>query len=148
MNEPLYALIAEGDTVTRRALQRLLERSGYRVRLAVDGDEALRELRREPPALAMVGLHSLGRGGLDLLARARREHAPETTQWVLVSDAWHLADWERARTLGARALITRRFSPSELLALIHDWTRNLGEGASASEAARAPDPIPNMEEPQ
>lgn len=68
-------LVAEDDPALRRAAQRVLERFGYRVLLAGDGDEAVRMLREQGDAvdLVLADMVMPGMGGAELFRVARAE---------------------------------------------------------------------------
>ncbi len=57
------------DTITEH-----LEREGYAVTRAVDGEEALRRVESERPDLVLLDVGLPGLSGLDVLQRLRRDH--------------------------------------------------------------------------
>jgi CheY-like chemotaxis protein len=66
-------LIVEDDVEIRLLLCRILEESGYMVRLAADGFAALEEMRTDSPDVLLSDLYMPGISGFELLAMVRRE---------------------------------------------------------------------------
>jgi CheY-like chemotaxis protein/anti-sigma regulatory factor (Ser/Thr protein kinase) len=69
-------LVVDDDRVTRHLLQSLLEKAGYSVATAGDGNEALERARRtdvDAPDVILLDVWMPGMSGLDLLARLREE---------------------------------------------------------------------------
>ena len=72
MSEPVNTiLIVDDEESNRTALRRVLQREGYTVMEAGDGQEALRIARREPPAVMVTDLKMPKLGGLELLKRIK-----------------------------------------------------------------------------
>jgi two-component system, NtrC family, response regulator HydG len=68
-------LIVDDEESNRLALRRVLQREGYAVIEAKDGQEALRIARRLPPAVMVTDLKMPKVGGLELLKRIRASNA-------------------------------------------------------------------------
>ena len=49
-------LVVDDEATVREVVSHYLERDGFRVRTAADGEEALRSLQIEAPALIVLGL--------------------------------------------------------------------------------------------
>lgn len=67
-------LIAEDELLLRMSAARGLERLGYRVRQAADGEAALARLEEERPALLISDIRMPGLDGIELTRRARARH--------------------------------------------------------------------------
>jgi CheY-like chemotaxis protein/anti-sigma regulatory factor (Ser/Thr protein kinase) len=69
-------LVVDDDRVTRHLLRSVLEKAGYAVETAGDGDEALQRARAtdvDAPDLILLDVWMPGMSGLDVLARLRDE---------------------------------------------------------------------------
>lgn len=66
-------LVVDDDADTRALVTRNLEREGYSVVQAADGDEALLRMRVSPPSLVILDLVMPGRNGFQVLEQARAE---------------------------------------------------------------------------
>ena len=67
-------LLAEDEMLLRMSAARALERLGYRVRQAADGEAALSRLETERPALLISDIRMPGMDGIELARRARIRH--------------------------------------------------------------------------
>lgn len=63
--------LVDDDSMQRMATARSLERMGYRVRQAADGESALEKAGLEPPSMLIAELRLPGMDGLELTRRAR-----------------------------------------------------------------------------
>jgi CheY-like chemotaxis protein len=113
----LKILIADDHDDTRLLLRLLLERRGYRVVEAVDGEEAVEAARRECPDIILM---DLGLPKLDGLAASRRiREDPQTRDALIVALTAHVEPQYRASALaaGINAFVTK---PVDF-----DWLDNL-----------------------
>lgn len=132
MNPPhdiRVALVAHEEAVCRCLLKRLLERSGFQVRLATSAEQARELLHEQLADEALLGIASVSRTGMEILRQEKRSPRPGSTRWVVVADESQLREWKTARSLGAQDLITRPFSPTHLLERIREWMQAANEGA-------------------
>lgn len=67
-------LLAEDDILLRMSAARGLERLGYRVRQAADGESALRRLEAEKPSLLVSDIRLPGMDGVALAGAARKRY--------------------------------------------------------------------------
>lgn len=64
-------LLVDDSITVRRVTQRLLQRAGYRVKLAADGLQALERLQEERPAVVLLGIEMPRMNGFDLARNIR-----------------------------------------------------------------------------
>src|SRR5688572_10131363 len=106
-------LITDDDGVCREAIQRTLERQGYRVQGAANVDAALDAIRRIPFDLIVCDFRMPGKTGLDLLAEL---HARGPQIPVLMVSAYTDENTEAAAVqLGAAGLLRKPFRRRDLL---------------------------------
>ena len=112
-------LVAEDDALYRRALQHILGRNGYTVRLVGDGSEAWRQAQMpHPPRLLILDWMMPGLSGPEVCRRLR-ECAPQTYQYLLLLTAKHTtADIVEGLEAGADDYLTKPFNVHELLARV------------------------------
>jgi CheY-like chemotaxis protein len=72
-------LVVEDNELSRDALSRRLERRGYRVLLAVDGEQAIATARAELPDLILM---DLGLPRIDGWEATRQLKADAATRWI------------------------------------------------------------------
>jgi two-component system chemotaxis sensor kinase CheA len=114
------SLLVVDDALTVRELQRtILERAGYRVRLASDGIEALALLAQEPSDLVLTDVEMPRMDGFEL-TEAIRAHPTLSNLPVLVLTS-RSSDADRLRGLEAGAdgyIVKSAFDERGLLAAI------------------------------
>jgi DNA-binding response OmpR family regulator len=110
-------LIAEDEAVSRRSLEAVLQRWGYRVRVAVDGVAAWNELSQgEAPAVAILDWMMPGLDGLSLCRRVRTVPCLHATYLILLTARDTKADLVAALEGGADDYIAKPFDQAELKA--------------------------------
>lgn len=92
-------LIAEDDPVLRNLYIKKFSVSGYEIRAAEDGEQALAELQRQPPDIAILDVHMPKMDGFQVL-----EHFPHPQRSFPVIMLTNFSDEkskQRGRELGA-----------------------------------------------
>ena len=111
------ALVADDDRVTRRVLTMLLERQGFRVLLAEDGQEALHHVRSGVPRIVFLDARMPAPDGYDVCRTIREERRAEPQPFVIMlTAAGQESDRRRAAAAGVNEFLTKPFSPSKLSA--------------------------------
>ncbi len=113
---PRTVLVVD-DSITTRSLERsILEAHGYRVRLAVDGVDALNQLRGEPADIVIADLAMPRMDGFQLLTHMKKDKRLSSIPVIIVSSLEREEDQKRGLALGADAyIVKRKFDQRELL---------------------------------
>ncbi len=106
-------LIADDDAVVRDVVRRYLERDGLEVRVAGDGNEALRVLGSERIDVAVLDVMMPGPSGLSL-CRTLRQGGDYTVPVILLTALGEEDDRIAGLEAGADDYLTKPFSPREL----------------------------------
>jgi two-component system, OmpR family, alkaline phosphatase synthesis response regulator PhoP len=109
-------LVVEDDESITLGLRMNLEAEGYRVFVAVDGDEALESVRADPPALVILDVMLPKVNGFEVLRVLRSEGF--TMPVVMLSARGAEMDKVMGLELGAEDYITKPFGLAELLARV------------------------------
>jgi signal transduction histidine kinase/CheY-like chemotaxis protein len=116
-NETLF--FAEDDELVRNLTIRILERAGYRLIVAADGEEAIRlfEERGDEVAVAVLDVVMPRKSGRDVhdVIKASRPEIP-----ILFSSGYSYSDLGPDRLPEGSQLILKPYNPSELLAKIRE----------------------------
>jgi two-component system, chemotaxis family, sensor kinase CheA len=114
------SILVVDDSLTTRTLERsILEAHGYRVRVAVDGMEALELLRAEKADLVIADIQMPRLDGFGLLAALKKDQNLNQIPVIMVTSLEGPEDQERGLVLGAEAyIVKRKFDQGELLAAI------------------------------
>ncbi len=100
-------LVADDSITTRALLRTTLEASGFRVRTASDGDEALRLALAEPFDLVLSDVRMPRLDGFTLTTRLGADARTRDTPVVLFSSLDSDEDRRRGAASGARAYLTK-----------------------------------------
>jgi len=111
-------LVVEDENALNQLLQYNLERAGYRVRIAEDGDEGLLLAAEEPPDLVVLDWMLPGLSGIEICRRLRRRSTTQYTPILMLTARGEDSDKVRGLESGADDYVTKPFSPTELLARI------------------------------
>lgn len=115
------AVIADDDAVIRRVLGLLMQREGFEVHVAADGDEAVELVREVVPQVVFLDAMMPGIDGYDACRRIRSEFdLAAQPVVVMVTGAGQAEDRERATAAGVDAFVTKPFSPSGLSARMRE----------------------------
>lgn len=117
-------LVAEDDAATRRALVTLLGASGYEVRDAANGEEALASLRNTPPDLVLLDLTMPVLDGWQLLRERKQDPALSSVPVVVVTGT----SGHDQQTLGVEAILAKPIDFGRLLDAVRELVTRLKPG--------------------
>ncbi len=128
---PHPILIIEDDPDIAESLRYNLEREGLETRVALTGEDGLREALKVQgqPALIILDLMLPGINGIELCRRLRREPATRRTPIIMLTAKSNETDRVAGLDLGADDYITKPFSMRELLARVRAVLRRAEESA-------------------
>jgi DNA-binding NarL/FixJ family response regulator len=129
----IRTLLADDHSIVRAGLRRIIEESGDIVVVAeaADGQEAIRQIHKVPPDVAVVDISMPGLDGLEVISRIRTTH-PKLPVLVLTM---HEEEQYVIRVFaaGANGYITKRSAPEQLVTAIrkvHAGGRYLSDSAA------------------
>ncbi|HJQ71833.1 MAG TPA: response regulator [Actinomycetota bacterium] len=112
-------LIVEDHLTMREAMRLVLEREGFDIDEASDGNQALAAVRHDPPDLVLLDMSIPGTAGPEVLAAIKSD--PSTSQVrVIVVTATGEEGRSAALSVGADHYFTKPFSPIALLQAVED----------------------------
>ncbi len=111
------SILVVDDSITTRSLEKsILEAHGYRVRIAVDGMEALAELRTEKADLVIADVQMPRLDGFGLLEQMKKDEGLSKIPVIIVTSLERREDQQRGLALGADAyIVKRKFDQRDLL---------------------------------
>jgi DNA-binding response OmpR family regulator len=113
-------LVADDDEDILMLVQLRLSRSGFKVILARDGEEALRLAHERHPDLAVIDWMMPRVSGLDVLRAIRANAELVDMPVVLLTARASEADVQEGLAAGADDYIAKPFSPQDLLARVQN----------------------------
>ena len=99
-------------------LSRCLEKGGHDVFRAMDGVEALDQLRKHRPDMVITDLNMPNMDGLEFIEEARKDPAGQTLPILLLTTETAQALKDRAREVRATGWLTKPFDPDQILGLV------------------------------
>ena len=138
MRENPSVLVADDEEIMREILQSLLAREGYRVTLAVSGEEALELAAASSFDLAMVDVMMPGINGIQTLEELKR--IDDDLPVVIITAFGTAANTREAFKRGAFDFIEKPFRNDDVLLVVRNATaqrRLLSENRTLRESLRA-----------
>jgi two-component system phosphate regulon response regulator PhoB len=113
-----HILIVEDEPALVTMLRYNLEREGYRISDARDGEEALLAIAEEPPDLVLLDWMLPLMSGLEVCRQVRRRPETRDLPIVILTARGEESDMVRGLDTGADDYVTKPFSPRELMARV------------------------------
>ncbi len=110
------ALVVEDEPNIVLSLQFIMRQLGFTVRVASDGEQALRAIEDYIPDIVLLDIMLPKQDGFSVCEQIRRNPACQNLKIIMLSAKSRDADREKAIALGADEFMTKPFS-----------TRNLGQ---------------------
>jgi len=130
MDRAERVLVVDDDSTVADVVRRYLERDGYAVQLAGDGETALRLAAEQRPDLVVLDLMLPGIDGLEVCRRLR---ASSDVPVVMLTALGEESDRVVGLQLGADDYVTKPFSPRELALRVASVLRRARGGGGAAE---------------
>ncbi|MDO8456236.1 MAG: Hpt domain-containing protein [Burkholderiaceae bacterium] len=118
---PLVLVVDDSITV-RRVTQRMLQREGFRVVLAVDGLQAIEKLGDEIPAVVLSDIEMPRMDGFDLVRNIRADARLKHLPIVMITSRIAEKHRELAKELGVNNYLGKPYSEEGLLAVLRQHT--------------------------
>jgi DNA-binding response OmpR family regulator len=115
---PIRILIVEDHPDIVEIVRYNLEREGYRVSWARNGEEGIEKASAEKPDLVLLDLMLPKIGGHEVCKAIRGEAATRFLPIIMLTAKGEEADIVRGLELGADDYVTKPFNPKELLARV------------------------------
>jgi two-component system, OmpR family, alkaline phosphatase synthesis response regulator PhoP len=124
-------IVVEDDEDIADSIRYNLEREGFRVRVALTGEDALKLILDLPPSVIMLDLNLPQMSGFELCRRLRSESITSQIPILMLTARTDESDKVLGLDLGADDYITKPFSMRELIARVNAVLRR-AEGRDAA----------------
>ncbi|WP_457556277.1 response regulator [Candidatus Pyrohabitans sp.] len=111
-------LLVDDEPDIRYITRRMLERAGYSVTEACDGESALEMLTEELPDLVLLDVRMPGMNGWEVCRRIKEREDTAHVPVVMFTVRTSEDSVKRSRECGAEAHINKPFDIDELLAVV------------------------------
>jgi CheY-like chemotaxis protein len=109
-------LLCDDEVHILRAAEFKISRAGYSVRCAADGQQAWELIEELPPDLLVTDCQMPRMDGLQLIEKIRQDaRFADLPAVMLTAKGFELADQAIAERFGIAAILSKPFSPRELL---------------------------------
>ena len=108
-------LIADDEPNIVAALEFVLQRSGYDVHVARNGDEALKLVEQVRPELVLLDVMMPVKSGYEVCKRIRERDDGRQTKIIMLSAKGRDAEVSKGLAIGADLYITKPFSTRDLM---------------------------------
>ena len=126
-------LIADDEPYLIRSLSYVLQREGYHVESAVDGQEAMSKIETLRPDLVFLDLMLPRLDGFQICRRVKERPDLRSTYVIILTAKGQQEDRQKGFQAGADAFMTKPFSPKEI---IDKLRQILGSSDRPSDAPR------------
>ena len=124
-------LIADDEPSIVAAVEFLLQRKGYEVHVARDGEEALRLVEACNPDLVLLDVMMPRKSGYEVCTRMRARADWQHIKIIMLSAKGRDAEVGKGLSLGADVYVIKPFSTRELMAKIEGLLETGAEPGSA-----------------
>jgi two-component system, OmpR family, phosphate regulon response regulator PhoB len=128
MANPTNVLVVEDEDALAQLLKYNLEKEGYRVRVAMDGEEAMVLAEEATPDLVVLDWMLPKASGVEVCRRLRARQETRNTPIVMLTARGEESDRIRGLDMGADDYVTKPFSMSELQARLRAVMRRIRPG--------------------
>ena len=123
-------LVVDDDETVSDVVRRYLEREGYEVDIAADGQSGLEQALASPPDLMVLDLMLPGLDGVEVCRRLRQAHSLPV---IMLTARGDTDDRIAGLEVGADDYVTKPFSPRELTARVGAVLRRVAAVATLEE---------------
>lgn len=129
-------LVVEDEDALATLLHYNLEKEGYRVGLAGDGEEALIQIDEQAPDLVVLDWMLPKVSGIEVCRRLRAAQATRNLPIIMLTARGEEADRVRGLDTGADDYLTKPFAMSELIARVRAVLRRIRPGLAEDQVHR------------
>jgi sigma-B regulation protein RsbU (phosphoserine phosphatase) len=116
-------LVIDDDTVIRELLRRTLQKQGYDVSVARNGEEGIQKAKALRPALIICDWIMPGISGIEVCSQVKDDSLLSTTQFFLLTSLGSVADRVHGLDAGADDFIAKPIEMNELYARVRAGLR-------------------------
>ncbi|HLH27238.1 MAG TPA: response regulator [Chloroflexota bacterium] len=118
MSETVRVLVVEDHPLNRELAEAILERAGYDVVAAEDGETALASVAARRPDVILLDVELPGISGLEVARRLKGDQATRGIPVVALTAYAMVGDEERARAAGCDDYVTKPIERPKLLGAV------------------------------
>jgi twitching motility two-component system response regulator PilG len=128
-------LAVDDSPIIRRLVKITLEREGYRIITAADGQEGLAKVISEMPDLVMLDISMPNMNGYQLCETIKTNQLTANIPVIMLSGRDEAADREMGRKVGSSGYIIKPFEPDELVMYVRTYINHADDGETENSGA-------------
>ncbi|KAA0686512.1 response regulator transcription factor [Azospirillum brasilense] len=133
-------LVADDEPSIVLSLQVLLQKAGFAVRIARNGEEALESVAESTPDLILLDAMMPRRDGFDVCQSLRADPAYQSLPIIMLTAKSRDVERQKGMALGATDYITKPFSTRDLVTTVRKYLNPESNQDSAPGGAAEPQP--------
>jgi len=119
-------LVVDDEPHVIKTLAFVLEKEGYEVLTAGNGEEAINKVHESKPDLMFLDVMMPRKNGYEVCQELKNDSKYKNIHIIMLSAKGQEADREKALNLGANEFMTKPFSPAGVVSRVREL---LGQGA-------------------
>jgi two-component system chemotaxis response regulator CheY len=128
-------MLVDASPTVRGVMKQALERAGFSVTLAIDGDAAIELLDGRPVALFICDIAMQGVDGFSFVRYLRQHPRYRSAPVVVLSAESHVDKRQAGRAEGVKAWLTKPCAPSALVDVVQRFCGAASHAPSAGRTA-------------
>ncbi|WP_417846314.1 response regulator transcription factor [Thalassospira povalilytica] len=118
MNERPKVLIAEDEETIVESLSFLMEKEGYDVRVATDGQTAISMIARDAPDMVLLDVMMPGCDGFEVVRAVRNDANTKLIPIMMLTAKTREVDRRKGLELGVDDFVTKPFSTRDVVSRV------------------------------
>lgn len=111
-------LVADDEPHIARSLNFIFKKEGYRVEMALDGEEAIRAIRENKPDIVFLDLIMPKKNGDEVCRMIKSDEQLKEIHVIILTCKGQELDKQNSMSAGADEFITKPFSPKEVVSRV------------------------------
>ncbi len=124
-------LVVDDEPFILRSLAFVLQKEGYAVSEATNGEEALLKIRAEQPAIILLDVMMPKKNGFEVLEEVKNDPNLKSSYVIMLTAKGQESDRVKGLTLGVDEYMTKPFSPMKIV----ERVRAVFDGTAVAPAA-------------
>ena len=117
---PVIVLVVDDDSSTLRLLGYMLERGGFQVKMAGDGEDGLAMAYQQPPDLVILDVMMPGLNGYQVCERLRADPRTAHVPIIILTARSQRIDQQTALEAGADLYLSKPITPDQLVEKVNE----------------------------
>lgn len=116
--------VVEDDKLISRAFKLGLEKAGFLVSLALDGEDGVEKIKKEIPDIVILDLVMPIKNGFEVLKELKANKETKNIPVIVLSNLESCFDIQKAKDMGAeKYLLKTDFTIDDVIILINDYLK-------------------------